>query len=74
MGEAIGTLILIIILIALIAACIALYFTPTIIAVKNNHSSKTTIILINVFLGWTFAGWVATFVWALDDSVYQRNR
>ncbi|MCD8107003.1 MAG: superinfection immunity protein [Oscillospiraceae bacterium] len=73
MEEAIGALILIILLIALIAACIALYFLPTIIAVKNNHSSKSTIILINIFLGWTFAGWVATFVWALDGSTYQRN-
>ncbi|MCD7785618.1 MAG: superinfection immunity protein [Oscillospiraceae bacterium] len=74
MGEVIGYIILLILLLALLVALIALYFLPTILAVRKDHSSKTIIILINVFLGWSFLGWVAALVWSLDDKVYQQNR
>ena len=44
---------------------IAIYFIPTIIAVRKNHFQKTAIILINIFLGWSFVGWVVALVWAV---------
>ena len=43
---------------------IALYFCPTIIAVSRDHTNKTSIIVLNLFLGWTVIGWVGALVWA----------
>lgn len=43
------------------------YFTPSIIAVASRHSSRKAIILINLFGGWTVAGWVLALWWSLTD-------
>lgn len=45
-----------------------LYFIPTAVAFERHHHNKTAIIALNVFLGWTFLGWVAALVWSLTDS------
>ena len=42
-----------------------IYFIPTFIARKKNHLQKTAITLVNIFLGWTFVGWVVALVWAV---------
>ena len=55
---------------------LAIYFIPTIIAVKKNHLQKTAIVLINVLLGWTFLGWVVALVWAVlkeKSEIYKRR-
>lgn len=39
-----------------------LYFIPTMVG--WNHRNVTAIILLNIFLGWTFIGWVVALVWA----------
>ena len=44
-----------------IAAC--LYFLPAIIA--HNKKNAGAITLFNLFLGWTFVGWVVALVWAI---------
>lgn len=44
---------------------LALYFVPTIVCVFNNHKQATAITVLNLFLGWTFIGWVGALVWAL---------
>lgn len=60
-GEAAATIgILIGILIA-----IALYFIPTVIAVFRGHHNAVAIFGLNLFLGWTFIGWVGSLVWSL---------
>lgn len=43
----------------------ALYFIPTIIG--WNHKNGTAIFLLNLFLGWTFLGWVAALIWAVAE-------
>jgi len=40
------------------------YFLPIIIALARHKRNITGIILVNVFLGWTFIGWVVALVWA----------
>lgn len=52
----------------LIAIVVLLYLLPTIIAVKKKHLQKVPIILINIFLGWSFIGWVVALVWAFTQS------
>ena len=45
---------------------IILYFFPAIIARKKKHACG--IFFLNLFLGWTFLGWVGAFVWACCDE------
>lgn len=51
-------------LILLLALC--LYFVPTLVAVRRLHVSRAGIAVINVFLGWTFLGWVVALAWAFS--------
>ena len=44
---------------------LALYFLPTLIASGRNLHSRFGILLLNLFLGWTFIGWVAALLWAV---------
>lgn len=45
-----------------------LYFLPTIEAALRKHRSLTSIGLVNLFLGWTLIGWVASIAWACVSS------
>jgi hypothetical protein len=45
-----------------IVAGLGLYFLPTIVG--YNKSNAGAIFLLNLFLGWTFIGWVVALVWA----------
>lgn len=42
----------------------ALYFTPAIVAFAKKKKNTTSIVILNVFLGWTLVGWVVALVWA----------
>jgi flagellar biogenesis protein FliO len=42
-----------------------LYFIPTLVAVLRGHHNSVAIIALNILLGWTFLGWIASFVWSL---------
>jgi RsiW-degrading membrane proteinase PrsW (M82 family) len=46
---------------------VALYFIPTIIAEKRNHKNSSSILILNLFLGWTFLGWVIALAWAFYE-------
>lgn len=48
-----------------IIAIIVIYFVPSFIAEKRKKKSKTAIIALNFFLGWTFIGWLVSLIWAL---------
>jgi len=41
-----------------------LYFLPTIIARSRGHHNTMAVFVLNLFLGWTFVGWVVAMVWA----------
>ena len=58
------------IVITIICCCIAfiIYFIPSIVAFKTKHIEKKTILVINLFLGFTFIGWIVSLLWALSDS------
>jgi hypothetical protein len=44
--------------------CIALYFMPTLVAVMRHHRQRLAILMLSLFAGWTFLGWVGALVWA----------
>lgn len=46
-----------------------IYFAPSIVALARHHRQRVAIVLLNLFLGWTFLGWVGTFVWSLVGDV-----
>ena len=60
-GSIIGVIIPIIIWGAL---ALFVYFIPSFVAHKKQHIQKTSILLLNIFLGWTFIGWVVALIWA----------
>jgi hypothetical protein len=63
-GEAATTVIFVLIPIALLA----LYPAPVVIAACRRHPNALPILLVNLFLGWTFLGWFAALVWACTST------
>jgi len=45
---------------------VGLYFLPTMVGWKKRNAGA--IFVLNLFLGWTFIGWVAALVWALCED------
>jgi hypothetical protein len=39
-------------------AVLVLYFLPSVVAVARKVTHQGSVVVINVFLGWTFIGWV----------------
>ena len=40
------------------------YFIPAIIGYEKQKENAQAILLLNLFLGWTFIGWIIALVWA----------
>lgn len=40
------------------------YLLPTLIATTRNHHNAMPIAIINIFMGWTVAGWFVAFIWS----------
>ncbi len=51
-----------------------LYFLPSIIALARNKRDTTSILVLNLLLGWTAIGWVIALIWALKHDVYYAVR
>ncbi len=47
-----------------IALILGIYFLPDWIAQSRGHPNRGSIFILNLFLGWTFLGWVAALIWA----------
>lgn len=45
---------------------IVIYFLPWIVAYQRDHHQCNSIGLLNLFLGWTFIGWVISLVWSVS--------
>jgi hypothetical protein len=44
---------------------IFIYFLPTTAAISQRHPNFQSIFIINLFFGWTIAGWVVALFWVL---------
>jgi predicted membrane protein len=51
-------------IIALIVLVAILYFFPAYTAKRRKHVNASAIFILNLFLGWTFIGWVVALVWS----------
>ncbi len=51
----------------------AIYFIPAIVAFDRRKTNRYAILMLNIFLGWTFIGWIVALVWAFThESVDKR--
>lgn len=48
----------------LVIIIIALYFVPSLVAVLRRAKGTSGVVVLNLFLGWTFIGWVVALAWA----------
>lgn len=49
-----------------------IYFLPTIIASRKRHPSGVSIFILNLFAGWTVAGWVVAMIWVFSFKPRRR--
>jgi Superinfection immunity protein len=54
----------VILVIILVVGLIALYWLPTIAAYRRHVPSAASVLIINLFLGWTLIGWVVALAMA----------
>lgn len=47
-------------------AVVGLYFLPSLVGSRKSNAGA--IFLLNLFLGWTFVGWVVALVWASTND------
>jgi Superinfection immunity protein len=50
---------------AVLAALV--YFVPSFVAVSRCHQNTSAILILNIFLGWSFVGWVIALVWSFTE-------
>ena len=49
------------------ALLITIYMFPAYLAQSRGHRNSDSISTFNLFLGWTFIGWVCALIWAQND-------
>jgi hypothetical protein len=64
------------IIIALVISMLlfVLYFLPAFIAKSRKHRNLTGVTLLNLFLGWTFLGWIVALIWSCINGPESRRK
>lgn len=52
----------------IMCAAIGVYFLPAFVASARGHQNASAIFVLNLFLGWTFLGWIGALVWSMTYS------
>jgi hypothetical protein len=52
---------------------LVLYFLPSVVAVARKITHQGSVVVINVFLGWTFVGWVVALAMACRTNRVARD-
>lgn len=50
----------------IVALSVLAYFLPTVVATTRTPRKRAGPMVVNLFLGWTFLGWVAALAWAVS--------
>lgn len=53
---------------------LVLYFLPYMLARKRGSTAKAGIFVLNLFLGWTFIGWLAALIWAVSGETQREAK
>lgn len=56
-------------ILAVAIPAVILYVLPCFIAFRRKHRNRTAILVTNLFVGWTFIGWVVALIWASTSNV-----
>jgi hypothetical protein len=48
---------------------LTIYFLPSGVAAHRKCKAANGIVVVNLFLGWTFVGWVVALAWAASGAV-----
>lgn len=59
---------LMLLLISWLFISLIVYFIPVMVAFVRKHKNIFAIAVLNVVLGWTFFGWLAALLWALNSD------
>ena len=51
-----------------LALVLVLYFLPTLVAYSRHTANRNSILVLNLFLGWTFVGWVIFMAMAVNGA------
>jgi hypothetical protein len=57
-----------IVMLSVVGVLFILMWTPTFIAYKRKKANRFAIFILNLFLGWTFVGFVVALVWSLTKD------
>ena len=52
---------------------LAAYFAPSIVAYARHHQQSGSVLVINLFLGWTFIGWIVALAMAVSATKGQND-
>ncbi len=58
----------------LLLVALALYGVPSVVAFVREHKNAMTILILNIFFGWTFVGWVICLAWAFSKDVAESRQ
>lgn len=56
-----------------LAVLLVLYLIPSVIAYRRWHRNFKPIFVLNIFLGWTFLGWLVCLVWSLSSNTQPKE-
>jgi Na+/proline symporter len=63
-----------IIMVLIVLGCmLGVYFIPSFVASDRKHHNRLAIYVLNLFLGWTFLGWVLALIWACTMVIPQQQ-
>lgn len=63
----------VLIFIAMLGFGALLYLLPAFIAAVRRRPNTAAILVLNLFLGWTFIGWVGSLIWAVSTPKEMRS-
>ncbi len=65
------------VILTIIVISLSIYLLPSIIVIFNRRKrAKIGVIILNIFLGWTFVGWIIALVLALQADtivIYEKE-
>ena len=50
-----------------------LHFLPSLIAFARGHNSRVSILIVNLFLGWTGLIWILCLAWSFSGNTEARD-
>lgn len=53
----------------MLTALVCIYFIPAALAYHRRHKNRLSVLMLNIFLGWSGLGWIVALIWACTSSV-----